>query len=87
MSFVAVLSVGSLVAQRVKNLTTIWETQFRCLAQQDALEKEMATHSSILAWKIPQRSLAGYSPRDCKELDTAERLTHYESTNVSTAYS
>ena len=37
----------------------------------------MATHCSILAWKIPwQRSLAGYSPWDHKELDTPERLTH-----------
>ena len=42
-----------------------------------SLKKEMATHSSILAWKIPwQRSLAGYSPWDHKELDTPERLTH-----------
>ena len=41
----------------------------------DPLEKEMATHSSILAWKIPwQRSLVGYSPRGHKESDTTERL-------------
>ena len=42
-------------------------------SQEDALEKEMATHSSILAWRIPgeshQRSLAGYSPWGCKESD------------------
>ena len=36
----------------------------------------MATHSSILAWEIPQRSLVGYSPPDHKELDTTEWLTH-----------
>ena len=43
----------------------------------DPLEKEMATHSVILAQKTQgQRSLAGYSPWDCKESDTTERLTH-----------
>jgi len=39
------------------------------LGQEDALEKEMATHSNILAWEISQRSLMGYSLRGCKELD------------------
>ena len=43
----------SLVAQRVKHLPTMWETQVQSLGQEDPLEKEMATHSSILAWKIP----------------------------------
>ena len=43
----------SLVAQRVKCLPTMWETQVRSLGQEDTLEKEMATHSSTLAWKIP----------------------------------
>ena len=43
----------SLVAQVVKNLPAIQETQVRSLGQEDPLEKEMATHSSILAWKIP----------------------------------
>ena len=36
----------------VKNLPTIWETQVRSLGQEDSLEKGMATHSSILAWRI-----------------------------------
>ena len=40
-------------AQRVKNLPTMQETQVRSLSQKDPLKKEMATHSSILAWKIP----------------------------------
>ena len=44
---------ASLVAQLVKNLTAMQETQVRSLGQEDSLEKEMATHSSILAWKIP----------------------------------
>ena len=43
----------SLVAQRVKRLPTVRETWVRSLGQEDPLEKEMATHSSTLAWKIP----------------------------------
>ena len=43
----------SLVAQTVKSLPTMWETWVQSLGQEDLLEKEMATHSSILAWKIP----------------------------------
>ena len=40
-------------AQTVKNLPAMWETQVQTLGQEDPLEKEMATHSSTLAWKIP----------------------------------
>ena len=43
----------SLVAQTVKRLSTMRETWVQSLGQEDLLEKEMATHSSILAWKIP----------------------------------
>ena len=43
----------SLVAQTVKRLPTMRETRVRSLGWQDLLEKEMATHSSILAWRIP----------------------------------
>ena len=43
----------SLVAQTVKRLPTRWETWFQSLGWEDLLEKETATHSSILAWKIP----------------------------------
>ena len=43
----------SLVAQTVKRLPTMWETWFQSLGWEDLLEKETATHSSILAWKIP----------------------------------
>ena len=43
----------SLVAQLVKNLTAMWETLVRSLGWEDPLEKEKATHSSILAWRIP----------------------------------
>ena len=41
------------IAQMVKNLPAMQETQVRSLGQEDPLEKEMATHSSILAWRIP----------------------------------
>ena len=46
-------SFAVLVAQTVKNLPALWETQVQSLDQEDHLEKEMPTHSSILAWKIP----------------------------------
>ena len=45
--------MSSLVAQMVKRLRAMWETRVRSLGQEDPLEKEMATHSSNLAWKPP----------------------------------
>ena len=42
-----------LVAQRLKRLPAMWETWVRSLGREDPLEKEMAIHSSILAWRIP----------------------------------
>ena len=44
---------ASLVAQTVKNLPAVQETRLRSLGWEDPLEKGMATHSSILAWRIP----------------------------------
>ena len=41
------------MAQMVKHLPTMWETRVQSLGQEDPLKKEMATHSSTLAWKIP----------------------------------
>ena len=41
------------MAQTVKNLPAVRETQVRSLGQEDPLEKEMVTHSNILAWRIP----------------------------------
>ena len=67
-------SQGSM-AQTIKRLPTMRETQVQSLGCKDLLEKEMATHSSILAWKIPEwRKLVGYSPWGCKESDTTEQL-------------
>ena len=42
-----------MVAQMVKNLPAVQETWVQSLGQEDTLEKDMATHSSILAWRIP----------------------------------
>ena len=67
----------SLVAQTVKHLPAKQETQVPFRDQEDPLEKEMATHSSILARRIPwMEELAGCSPWGCKELDVTEWLTH-----------
>ena len=60
----------------VKRLTAMRETRVQSLGWEDPLEKEMAAHSSILAWKIPWTEEPGrlYSPRGRKESDTTERL-------------
>ena len=50
---VTLLYGASLMAQRVKNLPGMQETQVQSLGQEDSLEKGMATHSSILAWRTP----------------------------------
>ena len=60
----------SLVAQTIKHLPTMQETQVQSLGWEDLLEKEMAIHSSILAWKIPWME----EPYSCKESDTTEWL-------------
>ena len=63
------------MAQRVKRLSTMRETQLRSLGWEDPLEKEMAIHSGTIAWKSHgQRILVGYSPWGRKESDTTERL-------------
>ena len=53
----------------------MYETQFRSLGREDPLEWEMATHSSILAWRFPWTEEPGEEPWDHKELDTVEQLT------------
>ena len=59
----------------VKRLPTMWETRVQSLGREDLLEKEIATHSGILTWKIPwTEEPVGYSPWGHKELDTTERL-------------
>ena len=67
-----------LVTQMVKNLPVMQETQVRSLGWEDPVEKEMATHSSILAWRIPWTEEPGgvHSPCGHKESDTTEWLTY-----------
>ena len=61
------------MAETVKCLSTMWETRVRSLGQEDPLEKEMATHSSILAWKIPwTEELGGLQSMGRKESDMTE---------------
>ena len=52
-SFIPVVRGTSLLAQTVKNLPAVQEIRFRSLGREDPLEEGMATHSSILAWRIP----------------------------------
>ena len=51
--------LASLVVQTIKNLLTMQETWVRSLGWEDPLEKGMATHSSVLAWRIPQTEESG----------------------------
>ena len=75
----------SLVAQTVKRLSTMWETWVRSLGWEYSLEKEMATHSSTLALKIPwtEELGAGYYPWGRKESGTTEQL-HFTLTFCNT---
>ena len=62
---------ASLIAQLVKHLPAMQETWVRSLGQEDPLEKEMATHSSILAWRIPgTEEPGGIQSMGSQELDT-----------------
>ena len=63
------------MAQAVKHLSTMWDTGVRSLGREDPLEKEMATHSSTIAWKVPWTEEPGsYSPWGLKESDMTERV-------------
>ena len=57
----------------VNNLPAMQEARIQSLSQEDPLQKEMAAHSRLLAWRIPRtEEPGGYSPRGLKESDTAE---------------
>ena len=64
--------MASLIVQLVKNMSAMQETWVQSLGQVDPLEKEMANHSSILAWKITW--MVGYSSWGLKELVRTEQL-------------
>ena len=68
------------MAQIVKNFPVMLETRVQSLGWDNPLEREMATHSGILAWRIPWTEEPGglYGPWGHEELDTTERLTHNE---------
>ena len=68
-----IVLLASLVAQRVKRLPAMQETRVWSLSGEDPLEKEMSTHSSALAWKIPwtEKPGVGYRPWGSRELNTA----------------
>ena len=71
-------SKASLIAQPVKNLPAVRETWVQFLDWEEPLEKEMATHSSILAWRIPWIEEPGrLQSTGSQELDTTERLNHH----------
>ena len=65
----------SLVAQMIKNLPVMKETWVQSLGQEDPLEKEMATHSSILAWRIPWTEEPWRATVHGVAEDTTERIT------------
>ena len=67
----------SLMAQMVNNMLSMQETWVRSLGWEDFLEEGMATHSSILAWRITWTEEPGrlYSPWGCQESDKTEPLT------------
>ena len=60
----------------VKNLPAVQETRVQTLGQEDPLEKGMAIHSSILAWKIPQTEDLGGLSSMGSQSDMTEKLTH-----------
>ena len=69
---------ASLVAQTVKNPPAVWETWVRSLGWEDPLEQGMATHSSILAWRMSCTEDPGelYSPKGHKEWDMTKVTEH-----------
>ena len=72
------------MVQRLKCLPAMWETWVRSLGREDPLEKKMATHSSLLAWRIPwTEELGGLQSTGHKELDTTERLHFHFPTGES----
>ena len=71
--FLQLLNKASLVAKTVKNLPAMQETQVQSLSWEDPLEKGMATHSSILTWRVPwTEQQVSYSHWGRKESDTTE---------------
>ena len=69
-------------------LPAIQEMRVQSLGQEDPVEKEMATHFSILAWRIPQtEEPGGLGPQSCRESDTSDRVNTYIQHIYSQLYS
>ena len=80
-SYPLLYSWASLVAQMVKNLVAMWETLVQSLGWEDALEEGMATHSSILAWRIPwTEQPSGQQSMGSQRVDMTEQLSAAHST-------
>ena len=72
--------MGRVVAQTVKHLSTMWETQIRSLGREDPLEKEMAIHSGTIAWKVPWTEEPGRLQSMGSEFDTTMQLIKHTHT-------
>ena len=73
------------MAQRIKHLPAMQETRVRSLGWEDPLKKEMATHSSILAWRIPwTEEPGGLQSIGSQELDTTEQLSVHKHLHAHT---
>ena len=82
----AIDSGTSLVVQMVKRLSTMQETQVRSLGWEDPLQKEMAIHSSTIAWKISWTEEPGRLQSMGLQRDTTEQLTHNDSETCTTIF-
>ena len=75
-TFILLRNAAVYVAQILKNLPAMQETQVQSLCQEDPLEKGMATHSGILAWRIPwAEESGGLQSMVLREFETTEQLT------------
>ena len=74
-----------LVAQIVKNLPTMWETQVHSLGGEDPLEEDMASHSSILAWRISMDRGAWWAPSMGSQSQTGPSDSHFHFSLLQTA--
>ena len=75
--------MGFPLTQAVKSLLAMLETRVQSLGLEDPLEREMATHSSILAWRIPWKEDPQASPWGCKESDMTEQITLFSVISAS----
>ena len=86
-SFSSVVDWSKVAAQLVKNLPALQETLLRFLGQEDSLEKGQATHSSILAWRIPwTEALGGLKSMGSQRARQTQLSTHTHTHTEQTFY-